>query len=56
MNGATALLFSRGKGDINIRAAFQHMLAADAVVAAAVLVFAGLVIILWTAASSGSIR
>ena len=45
-NGATALLFARGRAhDINVRAAFQHM-AADAAVSAAV-VFAGLVI-LWT--------
>jgi cobalt-zinc-cadmium efflux system protein len=45
-NGATALLFARGrKRDINVRAAFQHM-AADAAVSAAV-VFAGFVI-LWT--------
>ena len=46
INGATALLFARGrKSDINVRAAFQHM-AADAAVSAAV-VLAGLVI-LWT--------
>ena len=46
VNGATALLFVRGREhDINVRAAFQHM-AADAAVSAAV-VFAGLVI-LWT--------
>jgi cobalt-zinc-cadmium efflux system protein len=45
-NGATALLFARGReSDINVRAAFQHM-AADAAVSAAV-VFAGFVI-LWT--------
>ena len=45
-NGATALLFARGRAsDINVRAAFQHM-AADAAVSAAV-VFAGFVI-LWT--------
>jgi cobalt-zinc-cadmium efflux system protein len=45
-NGATALLFARGRAyDINVRAAYQHM-AADAAVSAAV-VFAGLVI-LWT--------
>src|SRR4051794_34011514 len=43
VNGATALLFARGRShDINVRAAFQHM-AADAAVSAAV-VFAGLVI------------
>lgn len=45
VNGITALLFSRGHHDINIRSAFLHMLA-DAIVSAAV-VFAGLVI-LWT--------
>jgi len=45
VNGVTALLFSRGHHDINIRGAFLHM-AADAAVSAAV-VFAGLVI-LWT--------
>jgi cobalt-zinc-cadmium efflux system protein len=46
VNGATALLFARGRShDINVHAAFQHM-AADAAVSAAV-VFAGFVI-LWT--------
>jgi cobalt-zinc-cadmium efflux system protein len=45
VNGATAMLFSRGRHDINVRAAFLHM-AADALVSAAV-VFAGLVIV-WT--------
>jgi cobalt-zinc-cadmium efflux system protein len=45
VNGVTALLFTRGQHDINIRAAFLHM-ASDAAVSAAV-VFAGLVI-LWT--------
>jgi cobalt-zinc-cadmium efflux system protein len=45
VNGATAMLFSRGHHDINVRGAFLHM-AADALVSAAV-VFAGLVI-LWT--------
>jgi cobalt-zinc-cadmium efflux system protein len=46
VNGATALLFARGRSrDINVRAAFQHM-AADAAVSAAV-VFAGF-LILWT--------
>lgn len=45
VNGFTALLFSRGREDINIRAAFQHMLA-DAIVAAAV-VSSGFVIV-WT--------
>jgi len=45
VNGITAMLFMRGKQDINIRGAFLHM-AADALVSAAVVV-AGLVI-LWT--------
>lgn len=46
LNGATALLFARGREhDINIRGAYLHM-AADAAVSAAV-VFAGLVIV-WT--------
>src|SRR3954454_11217343 len=46
INGATALLFARGREhDINIRGAYLHM-ASDAAVSAAV-VFAGLVI-LWT--------
>lgn len=46
INGATALLFARGRDhDINIRGAYLHM-AADAAVSAAVVV-AGLVI-LWT--------
>ena len=45
VNGVTALLFSRGHHDINIRGAFLHM-AADALVSVAV-VFSGLVI-LWT--------
>jgi cobalt-zinc-cadmium efflux system protein len=45
VNGLTALLFTRGQHDINVRAAFLHM-ASDAVVSVAV-VFAGLVI-LWT--------
>ena len=45
VNGATAMLFTRGQHDINIRAAFLHM-ASDALVSIAV-VFAGLVI-LWT--------
>ena len=45
VNGLTAMLFSRGQHDINVRAAFLHM-AADALVSLAV-VFAGLVI-LWT--------
>jgi cobalt-zinc-cadmium efflux system protein len=48
INGATALLFMRGrKNDINIRGAFLHM-AADALVSAGVVV-AG-VVILWTGA------
>ena len=46
INGATALMFARGReADINIRGAYLHM-AADAAVSAAV-VFAGLVIV-WT--------
>ena len=46
VNGATALLFARGREhDINIRGAYLHM-AADAAVSAAVL-FAGLMIV-WT--------
>jgi cobalt-zinc-cadmium efflux system protein len=46
VNGLTALLFARGRAhDINVRAAFQHMMA-DAGISAAV-VFAGFVI-LWT--------
>ncbi|QIK79184.1 cation transporter [Sphingomonas piscis] len=46
VNGITALLFARGRThDINVRAAFQHMLA-DAGVSAAV-VFSG-ALILWT--------
>jgi cobalt-zinc-cadmium efflux system protein len=45
VNGLTAMLFSRGRHDLNVRAAFLHM-AADAGVSAAV-VLAGLVI-LWT--------
>lgn len=45
VNGTTAMLFSRGHDDINVRSAFFHMLA-DALVSAAV-VFAGVVII-WT--------
>src|SRR6478672_1651746 len=42
VNGLTAMLFTRGQHDINIRGAFLHM-ASDAAVSAAV-VFAGLVI------------
>lgn len=45
VNGVTAMLFTRGQHDINIRAAFLHM-ASDALVSAAV-VIAGLVIV-WT--------
>lgn len=46
INGATALLFARGRAtDINVRAAFQHM-AADAGVSAGVVVAGGLII--WT--------
>jgi cobalt-zinc-cadmium efflux system protein len=44
VNGMTALLFSRGHHDLNIRGAFLHM-AADAAVSGAV-VFAGLLILL----------
>ncbi|MFM5955145.1 MAG: cation diffusion facilitator family transporter [Novosphingobium sp.] len=45
INVASALLFARGsKNDLNLRAAFQHLMA-DAVVSASV-VFAGLVILL----------
>jgi len=43
VNGVTAMLFTRGQHDINIRGAFLHM-AADAAVSAAV-VFAGLIIL-----------
>jgi cobalt-zinc-cadmium efflux system protein len=43
VNGVTAMLFSRGRHDINLRAAFVHM-AADAAVSAAV-VLSGLVIL-----------
>jgi cobalt-zinc-cadmium efflux system protein len=45
INGLTAVLFARGRHDINLRGAFLHM-AADAAVSAAVVV-AGL-LILWT--------
>jgi cobalt-zinc-cadmium efflux system protein len=48
INGATAMLFARGrKGDINIRGAYLHM-AADAAVSAGVVVAGAL--ILWTGA------
>lgn len=42
VNGATALLFLRGQHDLNIKAAFQHMLA-DAFVSAGVVVAALLI-------------
>ena len=46
VNGATALLFMRGRhGDLNIRGAFLHM-AADAAVSLGVVVAAG--VIIWT--------
>lgn len=46
INGATAMMFARGRhGDINIQGAFLHM-AGDAAVSAGVVVSAGL--ILWT--------
>jgi cobalt-zinc-cadmium efflux system protein len=49
INGATAMLFARGrKGDINIRGAYIHM-AADAAVSAGVVIAGAL--ILWTGAS-----
>lgn len=49
VNGATALLFARGrKGDINIQGAFLHM-ASDAAVSAGVVISAAL--ILWTGRS-----
>ncbi|QLC25516.1 cation transporter [Parasphingopyxis algicola] len=49
INGATAMLFARGrKGDINIRGAYLHM-AADAAVSAGVVIAGGL--ILWTGAN-----
>jgi len=49
VNGASAMLFARGsKEDINLRAAFQHMLA-DALVSAGVVVAGALV--LWTGQS-----
>lgn len=45
VNGATALLFRRGRsGDLNIRAAFQHMLA-DAVVSLAVVAAGGAILL-----------
>ena len=42
INGFTAILFSRGHDDLNIRATFLHM-AADAAVSAGVLIGAGLI-------------
>lgn len=49
INGATAMLFARGrKGDINIRGAYLHM-AADAAVSAGVVIAGAL--ILWTGLS-----
>jgi cobalt-zinc-cadmium efflux system protein len=45
VNGATALLFLRGGGDINLRGAFLHM-AADALVSAGVVV-AGVLTLTW---------
>jgi cobalt-zinc-cadmium efflux system protein len=45
VNGATALLFARGRDDINLRAAFLHM-ASDAAVSLAVVVAGAM--ILWT--------
>lgn len=45
INGATAMLFARGrKGDINIRGAFLHM-AGDAAVSAAVVIAGGLILL-----------
>lgn len=45
VNGATAAMFASGrKGDLNVRAAFQHMLG-DAVVAAGVVVAGGLILL-----------
>jgi len=45
VNGTTALMFASGrKGDINIRGAFQHMLA-DALVAAGVVVAGGVILL-----------
>jgi cobalt-zinc-cadmium efflux system protein len=43
VNGFTAWLFARGRGDLNVRAAFQHM-ASDALVSLAVVVAGGLVL------------
>jgi len=45
VNGATALMFASGrKGDLNVRAAFQHMLG-DALVAAGVVIAGGLILL-----------
>ena len=45
VNGATAMLFARGrKGDVNIRGAYLHM-AADAAVSAGVVVAGGLILV-----------
>ena len=49
INGATALLFASGRrGDLNVRGAFQHMLA-DALVSAGVVLAGGLILLTgWT--------
>jgi len=49
VNGATAMLFARGrKGDLNVRAAFMHQLS-DALVAAGVVVAGGVILFTrWT--------
>jgi cobalt-zinc-cadmium efflux system protein len=49
VNGATAMMFARGgKGDVNVRAAFMHMLS-DAMVAAGVVAAGGLILLTgWT--------
>ncbi len=48
VNGLTAWLFSRGGGDLNVRAAFAHMLS-DAVVSAGVVVAGGVILLTgWT--------
>lgn len=45
VNGVTAALFARGRrGDVNLRAAFQHMLG-DALVSAGVVVAGGLILV-----------
>ncbi len=43
VNGLTAWLFSRGNGDLNVRAAFAHMLS-DAIVSAGVVVAGGVIL------------